>query len=96
MEAAQQEARIRAGSLDFYRVCLPAVPILIMGFLCLEGKEVQHLALAQGNMPRTSSDSSFAVQQTIPAAAHEDPVLLYPIAEGHASFCGDASGTVAR
>ena len=40
MEAAQQEARVRAGSLDFYRVCLPAVPILILGFLCLEGKEV--------------------------------------------------------
>ena len=63
MEAAQQEARIRAGSLDFYRVCLPAVPILILGFLCLEGKEVQHLALAQSDMPRLTSVASLLSSQ---------------------------------
>ena len=62
MQAAQQEARIKAGSLDFYRVCLPAVPILILGFLCLEGKEVQHPVLAKSNMPRTYISRDLAVQ----------------------------------
>lgn len=37
---AQEEAKIKAGSLEFYRMALPAGPILVLGFLCLEGKEV--------------------------------------------------------
>lgn len=40
MSTAQEEARIGAGSLDFYRTALPAGPILVLGFMCLEGKEV--------------------------------------------------------
>ena len=37
---AQEEARIKAGSLAFYRTALPAGPVLVLGFMCLEGKEV--------------------------------------------------------
>ncbi len=37
---AQEEAKVKAGSLEFYRMALPAGPVLVLGFLCLEGKEV--------------------------------------------------------
>jgi hypothetical protein len=37
---AGEEARIKPGSLDFYRAALPAGPILVLGFICLEGAEV--------------------------------------------------------
>ena len=37
---AQEEARIKPGSLHFYRAALPAGPILVLGFICLEGVEV--------------------------------------------------------
>jgi len=40
MGVAREEGRIKSGSLDFYRTALPAGPILVLGFICLEGKEV--------------------------------------------------------
>ena len=40
MSVAQEEAKVKAGCLEFYRMALPAGPILVLGFLCLEGKEV--------------------------------------------------------
>ena len=42
MSMAQEEARIKAGSLAFYRTALPAGPVLVLGFMCLEGKEVSN------------------------------------------------------
>ena len=40
MSITQEEAKIKAGSLEFYRIALPAGPILVLGFMCLEGREV--------------------------------------------------------
>lgn len=37
---AQEEARIKPRSLNFYRAAMPAGPILVLGFICLEGVEV--------------------------------------------------------
>ena len=45
---AQEEARIKPGSLDFYRAALPAGPILVLGFICLEGLEVSGSPPAAG------------------------------------------------
>lgn len=50
---AQEEARIQTGSLEFYRAGLPAGPILVLGFLCLEGKEVHFLLAIPSGCPPT-------------------------------------------
>ena len=38
--AAEEEARLGAHALEFYRAALPAVPTLLAGFLCREGAEL--------------------------------------------------------
>ncbi len=37
---AEEEAKVGASTMEFYRTCLPAVPLLLVGFLCGEGIEL--------------------------------------------------------
>ena len=77
-------------------MCLPAAPILILGFLCLEGKEVWRHALAKGNTPGTYSTGTPALQQVIPAAEQDYPSTLHFSTQGRFRVCGGASGDAAR
>ena len=40
-----REAKVPPAALQFYQVAVPAVPILVLGFLCLEGSELVGIPL---------------------------------------------------
>jgi hypothetical protein len=44
---ADEEAKVGANTMEFYRTSLPAVPLLLVGFLCGEGVELVRIPILQ-------------------------------------------------
>lgn len=44
---ADEEAKVGANTMEFYRTCLPVVPLLLVGFLCGEGVELVRIPTLQ-------------------------------------------------
>lgn len=59
-----RQSKLPQAVLEFYQSSVPAVPLLLMGLVCLEGKELVSLAFAtclpEHSMLRSSAFQAFA------------------------------------